>query len=94
MWAKDLNTCTCICTHMGTKTISIMDDVHRLLVVNRYEDESFSDVIRRTLKKKRKLSEFAGVWNNISDKEIEEINKNIMLLRKRATEENVKRQKR
>jgi predicted CopG family antitoxin len=38
---------------MGTKTISIRDDVYRLLKESKRENESFSDVIERLLKKEK-----------------------------------------
>lgn len=72
---------------MATKTISIMDDVYELLVTNRNNNESFSQVIRRTLKKKRSIKEFAGAWKDMSDKDVEEMKSNIDKLRKRSTKE-------
>src|SRR3989344_5305550 len=61
-----------MCTQMGTKTISIMDDVYKLLLRNKMRSESFSDVIRRNLKKKRDIMEFAGAWKNINEEGAEE----------------------
>ena len=48
---------------MGTKTISIMDDVYGILVDNKLEEESFSEELRRILSKKKtkKLSDFFGI---------------------------------
>ena len=37
---------------MGTKTISIMDDVYKLLVRYKKPDESFSEELRRLVPKK------------------------------------------
>lgn len=75
---------------MGTKTISIMDDVYKLLLLNKLKNESFSEVIRRNLTKKRDIMEFAGAWKNISDKRIEEMKKDVRELRRRSTEELLK----
>lgn len=77
-----------MCTHMsmGTKNISIMEDVYRLLLARKMKNESFSDVIRKEFKKKRNIMEFAGAWK-ISDKESEEIKKNIKKLREKTTKE-------
>lgn len=64
---------------MSTKTISIRDDVHRRLVEAKRQDESFSDVIDRLLKKENAdLSVFFGSLKN-SDllDEIEEDSKRI-----------------
>ena len=57
---------------MATKTISIMDDVYRMLVDNKLEEESFSDELRRILSKKKtkKLSEFFGILNEDEGKGI------------------------
>lgn len=72
---------------MATKTISIMDDVYRLLVLNKLAGESFSDVMRRTLKRKRNIMEFAGAWSDMSEKETEKMKKDIVGLRKSSTNE-------
>ena len=64
---------------MSTKTISIRDDVHKRLVEAKRQDESFSDVIDRLLKKESPdLSVFFGSLKN-SDllDEIEEDSKRI-----------------
>jgi predicted CopG family antitoxin len=64
---------------MGTKTISIRDDVYRLLKESKRENESFSDVIERLLKKEKPdLSIFFGALKDseLLD-EIEEDSKRI-----------------
>ena len=76
---------------MGTKNISIMDDVYRLLLARKMATESFSDVIRRELKKKKSVMEFAGAWGNIvSDKEAEKMKNDIKKLRKNSANELLK----
>jgi len=72
---------------MGTKTISIMDDVYKLLRARKKIEESFSDVIRRKFKSKENIMDFAGSLKNISEDEAEEIKRNILNLRKRSTKE-------
>lgn len=82
-----------MCTHMGmgTKNISIMEDVYRLLLARKIANESFSDVIRRELKRKRNIMEFAGAWKDlVSDKEAEGMKKAIMDLRKKSTQDLLK----
>ncbi len=61
---------------MGTKTISIMDDVYELLARNKLEDESFSDEIRRILanRKDGDLKKYFGI---ISEEEGEAMLKNL-----------------
>ncbi|MBI2045383.1 antitoxin VapB family protein [Candidatus Pacearchaeota archaeon] len=76
---------------MGTKNISIMEDVYRLLLARKIANESFSDVIRRELKRKRNIMEFAGAWKDlVSDKEAEGMKKAIMDLRKKSTQDLLK----
>lgn len=79
---------------MGTKTISIMNDVHELLISRKQVTESFSDVIRKEFTKKRSIMEFAGAWKNISDKEAEEIKKNARKIREGIGKDILKRVKR
>ena len=43
-----------------TKTIAVSNDVYELLVKSKLPNESFSDVIRRALKKGMNLSDIAG----------------------------------
>lgn len=58
---KALDIYACIHIHMASKTISIRDDVYNLLKGAKRDDESFSDVIERLLKKdKIDLSEYFG----------------------------------
>ena len=52
---------------MGTKTISIMDDVYELLSALKGNEESFSDEIRRLVKTKGSIMELAGSWKTISE---------------------------
>jgi len=68
-------------THMGTKTISIMDDVYELLVKNRRDNESFSDVIRRALSKKKEIMRFAGIWKDMPEEKKIAMRKTIESLR-------------
>lgn len=69
-------------THMGTKTISIMDDVYELLTSNRKDKESFSDVIRRSLDKKKELMHYAGSWKDMSDTEHKMLGETVSRLRR------------
>jgi predicted CopG family antitoxin len=68
---------------MSTKTISIMDDVYKLLVRNRVHNESFSEIIRRHLKKKD-VMDFAGA---LGDLDSTSAKKEIKKLRSDATGE-------
>jgi len=63
----------CAHTHMcmGTKTINLMDDAYEMLKKAKKEDESFSDVVRRTFSKKRDSMSFFGVWGKEVGEEVE-----------------------
>ncbi len=70
---------------MGTKNISIMDDVYKLLLVKKIANESFSEVIRRELKRKKNIMEFAGAWKDlVNDEEAEEMKNVIKEFRKNS----------
>ena len=66
---------------MGTKTISIMDDVYERLSVLKGESESFSMLLRKLSEKKVSILEFAGAWgDSVSD--AKKINVSIEKMRK------------
>ena len=54
---------------MGTKTITILDDVYEMLEKRKLHKESFSDAIRRTMKR-RDIMELAGAWSDMRREEI------------------------
>lgn len=62
-----------VCTYpyMSTKTISITKDVYDMLIMEKEDNESFSDVISRLIKRRPKLSDSFGKWE-MTDNEIEE----------------------
>ena len=64
-----------------------MEDAYEILSRNKAKNESFSQVIRRTMKRKKDIMEFAGAWKNISDEEAEKMKSNILKLRKNSTKE-------
>ncbi|MGA9100094.1 MAG: antitoxin VapB family protein [Methanotrichaceae archaeon] len=79
--------CACIHRYMAYKTISISDDVYKLLKDARRDEESFSDVIRRLLKKdKTELSEYFGALkdNPLLD-ELEEDSRKIRAMARHRT---------
>ena len=76
---------------MGTKTISIMEDVYEILVRNKKPNESFSEEIRRLVPKKGNIMECAGLWANMGDKEVEDMKKNIEDFGKKFTKSLLKR---
>lgn len=73
---------------MATKTISIMGDVYKLLVLNKLKGESFSDVIRRVLvKKNESILDLAGSMKSISNSDANKMKRNILTLREKSTKE-------
>ncbi len=61
---------------MVTKTITITEDAYKLLAENKYNNESFSKVIRRTFtqQNKKTIKDFLGL---LSNEEGERIIKNL-----------------
>jgi len=78
-----------MCTHthmfMATKTITIMEDAYELLKAEKTEKESFSDVIRKVIPKKKSIWDFAGAWSDVPDEKIEELHETIRKLRQKST---------
>ena len=65
---------------MVTKTITITKEAYEALASDKKKDESFSEVILRTHKKKdswEAISKFIGAWEHVPDKVIEEMKKDI-----------------
>ncbi len=68
---------------MGTKTISITEDVYEELSKLKRPQESFSDELRRLASSKGKISECAGLWANLMTKdEMDSVEKTIEERRK------------
>jgi predicted CopG family antitoxin len=77
---------------MGTKTISITDDVYNELVSVKKDEESFSEEIRRLVRTKGKISSCAGLWTKWMNKEeINEIESNIE--KRREASRRIKKEK-
>jgi predicted CopG family antitoxin len=58
---------------MATKTITIMEDAYELLKQEKVKNESFSDVIRKVIPKKKSIWDFVGAWSDVPDEKIEEL---------------------
>ncbi len=67
---------------MSVKTLTIRDEVYRLLLGMKKEGESFSDAILRIIKTKSSVSEFFGVLKE--SRALKEIEKEIMEERKKS----------
>lgn len=58
---------------MGSKNISVRDDVYRALREAKGEDESFSDVIERLLRSREGEHSLYGLVGLLEDDELEEV---------------------
>ncbi|OGS51411.1 MAG: hypothetical protein A3K65_00155 [Euryarchaeota archaeon RBG_16_68_12] len=56
-----------------TKTIALDREAYELLKKRKGPRESFSDVVKRLAGKRRKLSDFAGVWRTLSREDVRRI---------------------
>ena len=72
---------------MAVKTITVTEDAYNALASDKKKDESFSQVILRTHKKKgnwETVSKFIGAWKHVPDEVIEDMKKDIEKLSKNS----------
>lgn len=62
-----------------TKTISITDEAYEALNREKRDRESFTDVIIR-LTKRARLSDFAGIWKDIPESDLNEAEEKLQTL--------------
>jgi len=70
---------------MTSKTISVTEDVHKLLSKMKLKNESFSEMLARLARKKSSLSECAGLWKDMSEEEARDIKEGIKEMKKSLT---------
>ena len=81
---------------MTVKTITITEEAYKALAGDKKNDESFSEVILRTHKKKgnwEDVRKFIGAWEHIPDKVIEDTKKDIEKMRVRSARRLLERTK-
>ncbi len=72
---------------MVVKTITITKEAYETLASEKKKDESFSEVILRTHKKKGSwevVSKFIGAWEHVPDEVIEDMKRNMDKLSKNS----------
>jgi len=67
---------------MATKNIAITEGAYKLLVRQKRQGESFSKVIEEHFRKKGKLTDYAGVWSDMSHDEWQELTGHVEHARK------------
>ena len=67
---------------VGTKTISIMDDVYEHLIALKTPGESFSEELRRLTGIKGDIMDLAGSWDDVSEEKASEMKSKIAEMRK------------
>lgn len=69
---------------MATKTITITKEAYEALSSNKKKDESFTELILRTHKKKGDITKFIGAWSDMSDETANKLKIYIEEMRSRA----------
>ncbi|MGI0140453.1 MAG: antitoxin VapB family protein [Thermoplasmata archaeon] len=57
---------------MAAKTVALDAEAYRVLARAKRPGETFSDVVKRTLRPRRPLTDFAGLWADMSDADASE----------------------
>jgi predicted CopG family antitoxin len=50
---------------MSTKTVALDSEAYAVLAKAKRPGETFSEVVKRTMRPRRPLTDFAGIWKNI-----------------------------
>ncbi len=50
---------------MSAKTVALDSEAYAMLAKSKRSGETFSDVVKRTLRPRRPLVDFAGIWKDI-----------------------------
>ena len=62
---------------MVLKTIAVDADAYAMLAKAKKHGETFSDVVKRTMRPRRPISDFAGVWKDMSAEEWGQIRRSV-----------------
>jgi predicted CopG family antitoxin len=69
---------------LGFKAITVTEEAYKILRMEKKGDESFSEVIKRLAKERRRLSDSLGAWK-MTDQEAEQIFSNLRRNWKKST---------
>ncbi|HXY47309.1 MAG TPA: antitoxin VapB family protein [Thermoplasmata archaeon] len=58
---------------MSAKTVALDPEAYELLRRNRRSGETFSDAVKRLSGGRRSILEYAGIWKEIPDRDLEKI---------------------
>jgi predicted CopG family antitoxin len=81
---------------MAVKTITVTKEAYEALASDKNKDESFSEVILRTHKKKgnwEAVGKFIGAWKHVPDKIVEDMKKDIERMNRRSAKRLLERTK-
>jgi predicted CopG family antitoxin len=67
---------------MASRTVALDDEAYGLLKARKQSEESFSDTVKRLARPRRPLSDFAGMWSDMTAKERKELDRVFADMRK------------
>lgn len=65
------------CWIMSAKTIAVDQEAYELLSKAKRQGETFSDVVKRAMAPRSPISNFAGAWKSMSEREWAEVRDSI-----------------
>jgi predicted CopG family antitoxin len=71
---------------MADKTLAVDREAYALLAKAKHQGETFSDVVKRSVRPRRLLTDFAGTWEDMDPKEWARIRATIIEGRRLDTE--------
>jgi predicted CopG family antitoxin len=67
---------------MARRTVALDEDAYVLLKARKRSEESFSDTVKRLARPRRPLSDFAGMWSDLTVRERKELGRVFAGMRK------------
>jgi len=58
---------------MATRTVALDDEAYEMLRRSKRSEESFSEAVKRLARPRQPLSEFVGIWSDLTAKERREL---------------------